>query len=129
MLGIVVVLRAGEFIVSLQIVRADIERLRLRMVAEIERPGALERGWRRSRKATEEARGVLRSSASTMARRKAAAPYSSSSFEQLRGLSAGRFALREGQIQTASLLSGTACSRRPPGVEWNALRLVLSTAS
>jgi hypothetical protein len=30
------VLRAGEFIAGLQIVRADIERLSLRMVAEIE---------------------------------------------------------------------------------------------
>jgi len=34
------VLSAGEFIVGLQIVRADIERLSLRMVAEIE----IERG-------------------------------------------------------------------------------------
>ena len=64
----------GEFIVGLQIMRANVERLSLRMPAEIERQRRGAR-CRRSRKATEEARGVLRSRASPTARRKAAAPY------------------------------------------------------
>jgi hypothetical protein len=55
----VVVFDAGEFIVGLQIVWPDIGQLGLWMVAEISASG-VERGWRRSRKATEEARGVLR---------------------------------------------------------------------
>ena len=82
------------------------------------------RGWRRSRKATEEARGVLRSSASTMARRKAAAPYSSSSLMQLSRLAAGRLALREGQVQKRfALRHGLLQAAGGCGVEGFALEL------
>ena len=41
--------------------------------------------------------------------------------QQMRGLIAGRFALSEGEIEERFAL---ACSKRPPGVEWNALRLI-----
>ena len=71
-------MRAGELIIGLQIVGANIQRLGFVMAAEIDR--RQRRGAMVSpQKATDEARGVSRSKASFTARRKAAVPYRSSS--------------------------------------------------
>jgi hypothetical protein len=76
----------GEFIVGLQVVQSNVHGLRLRIMAEstAARCGWL---WRRSRYATDEARGVLRWSASAAAQHCASELVEQA--KQLRGLAAG----------------------------------------
>src|SRR5205807_9619322 len=99
LLGVVVVARVGEFIVSLQIVGADIQRLSLRMTAEIQRRqgyGAMvptqqegDRGGTRRIPFESFPNGAAQSSHAVQIQQA----------EQLCGLPGGRFSFGEGPLQ------------------------------
>ena len=125
---IVVVLSAGEFIVGLQIMRADIERLGLRMVAEIER----QRCGARLAAQQESDGGGARRVALQRFDDGAAQCGGAILLQQFQSVERSELPADSPCAKARSrsvLLSGTACSRRPAGVEWKALRLILSTAS
>ena len=105
----------GELIVSLQIVGADIQRLRLGMAAEIQR-----RQGRRAMVSTQQEgdrRGARRIALQRFADGAAQSGYAIQvqQTEQLGGLTGGRFALAKARSSKSSL-SGTQSARRPARV-------------